>query len=93
MKRRIRLILASMLLVCASASAQEYVSVSEIYEQAEAIGGWWTESFDTPNGQINVDVPIIVPDVDTMPVLTVEKAKLSNEMFDQIASGQKLEGR
>ena len=89
MKRKLALILSALLLVCSAASAQEYVSVAELYEQAQAMGGWWRETFSTPNGEMTVDVPIIVPDVDAMPVLTVEKAKISEEMFNQIAAGKK----
>lgn len=89
MKRKFALILSALLLVCSVASAQEYVSVAELYEQAQAMNGWWKETFDTPNGEMIVDVPIIVPDVDAMPVLTLEKAKISEELFNQIASGKK----
>ena len=89
MKRKFALILSVLLLVCSAASAQEYVSVAELYEQAQAMNGWWKETFDTPNGEMIVDVPIIVPDVDTMPVLTLEGAKISEELFEQIASGKK----
>ena len=89
MKRKFALILSALLLVCSAASAQEYISISELYDQAQAMDGWWRETFNTPNGEMTVDVPIIVPDVDAMPVLTVEKAKISEEMFNQIAAGKK----
>lgn len=90
MKKSISILIALLLtLVCTVASAQEYVSVSELYEQAQAMDGWWTETFSTPNGEMTVDVPIIVPEVDEMPVITVEGAKISEELFDQIASGKK----
>ena len=79
-----------MLLGCAGAVAQEYVSIQEVYDQAQAMGGWWKETFDTPNGQVTIDAPIIVPDVEKMPVITVEKAKISEELFNQIAQGKKL---
>ena len=91
MKKLMGLALALvMVLGCAGAMAQEYVSVAEVYDQAQAMGGWWKETFDTPNGEVIVDAPIIVPDVETMPVITVEKAKISEELFDQIVSGKKF---
>lgn len=80
-------LLALLLPLCAA--AQEYVSIAEIYKQAQAMDGVWQETFDTPNGEMTVDVPIIVPDVETMPVVTVEKAKISEALFNQIASGKK----
>ena len=90
MKRWICLLLGMAMLAAGAASAQEYVSVSEIYDQAQALGGVWQETFETKNGTVTIDVPVIVPDVDVMPVMTMEKANPSNEMFDQIASGKKL---
>ena len=80
-------LLAQLLPLCAA--AQEYVSIAEIYKHAQATDGVWQETFDTPNGEMTVDVPIIVPDVETMPVVTVEKAKISEALFNQIASGKK----
>ena len=80
-----------MLLGCAGAVAQEYVSIQEVYDQAQAIGGWWKETFETPNGEVTIDAPIIVPDVEKMPVITVEKAKISEELFNQIAQGKHID--
>lgn len=91
MKRKFALILSVLLLACSAASAQEYVSVAELYEQAQAMDGWWRETFSTPDGEMTVDVPIIVPDVDAMPVLTVEKTKISEELFNRIAQGRKVD--
>lgn len=89
MKRWMGLFLGAMMLLAGTALAQDYVSITEIYDQAQAMGGAWRETFETKNGEMTIDVPIIVPDVETMPVLTVEKAKISEELFNQIASGKK----
>ena len=91
MKTRISLLLTLMLLVCAcsAATAQEYVSVAELHDQAQAMGGVWQETFDTPSGEMAVDVKIEVPDIEKLPVITVEKAKMSEELFDQIRQGKK----
>lgn len=81
MKKTLGMLMGVLLvLVCMGASAQDYVSVTELYEQAQAMGGVWQESFDAPNGQVTVDAPIIVPNVETMPVLTMEGAKISEEL-------------
>ena len=85
--------LMMLLCTCAVASAQEYVSVSELHQQAEAMGGWWQETFSTPNGEMTVDAPIIVPDIGQLPVLTLERAKISEELFEQIAQGKKTSRR
>lgn len=66
-------LLAQLLPLCAA--AQEYVSIAEIYKHAQATDGVWQETFDTPNGEMTVDVPIIVPDVETMPVVTVRRRR------------------
>lgn len=90
MKKMLCMLLALLLLLgCAGAMAEDMVSVSELYDQAQAMGEWWTETFDTPNGQVTIETPIIVPNVETMPVLTVEGAKISEELFNQITQGKK----
>ena len=66
--------------------AQEYVSVAELHDQAQAMGGVWQETFDTPSGEMAVDVKIEFPDVEKLPVITVDKAKISEELFNQIAA-------
>lgn len=89
MKKMLCLVLA-MMLCSAGAVAQEYVSVAELYDQVQAMGGWWKETFDTPNGEVTVDAPIIVPDIEEIPVLTVSKVKpLTKELFDVIAQGER----
>lgn len=88
MKYAMTLLLTAALLLglCAGAMAQELVSVAEIYQQAEAMGGVWRETFDTPNGEMTVDAPVIVPNVVAMPVLTVERATpLSDAQYEQLA--------
>ena len=95
MKTRISLLLTLMLLVCAcsAATAQEYVSVAELHDQAQAMGGVWQETFDTPSGEMAVDVKIEVPDIEKLPVITVDKAKISEELFNQIAQGKKTDDK
>ena len=55
--------------VLATASAN-MVSVSELRQQAENMGRW-TQTYDTPNGEVSVDIPIIVPEVENVPILQV----------------------
>ena len=94
MKRLLGIVLMLVVFcVCTTASAQEYISVSELYEQAQAMGGVWRETFETKNGTVTVDVPIIVPEVAEMPVLTVERAKISKEAYDFLAQSQKTTRR
>ncbi len=88
MKARIMVFALLLMLTFAAASAQEFVSISEVYDQAQAMGGWWKETFDTPHGEVMIDTPIIVPDVETMPVITVEHAKISEELFQRLQQGK-----
>ena len=60
---------------CAGTAAQELVSVAELHAQAEAMGGWWNETVDAPGGALTVNAPVIVPDVEAMPVVTLEAGK------------------
>lgn len=80
--------LALLLPLCAD--AQEYVSIAEVFKQAQAMGGVWQETFDTPNGKMTVDAPIIVPDVETMPVMTMEGSKISEDLYHHIINGKKI---
>lgn len=90
MKAKTAIFLALLLVqLCAVAVAQDYVSVTELYDQVQAMGGVWRKTFETPNGEMTVEVPITMPDVEAMPVITVEKAKISEELFDTIRQGQK----
>ena len=90
MKKTLGTLLGALLVsVCMTAAAQEYVSVSELRQEAQAMGGVWQESFDTPNGQVTIDAPIIVPEVETMPVLTMEGAKISENLYNYIVQCKK----
>ncbi len=85
--------LLAALLLFAGASA-EMVSIAELHDQAEALGGRWKGTYETPKGTLEVNAPIIVPDVETMPVITVERAKpLTREWFDALeAEGRTGDG-
>ena len=93
MKKIIALMMTTLLLLYSAALAQEYVSISELYDQAQAMGGVWQETFETKNGTVTVDVPIIVPEVSQLPVLTVERAKISKDAYDFLTQGQKTTRR
>ena len=49
----------------------DMVSVSELRQQAEAMGRW-TKTYEAHGRTIEVDVPIIVPEVEEFPVFSVE---------------------
>ena len=64
--------LCALLLVPTMASANsDLVSIAELHRQTVERGRW-TKTYDTPNGELNVDIPILVPDVEKCPVITVE---------------------
>ena len=64
-------VLCALLLVPTLATANsDMVSISELRQQVEAMGRW-TKTYDTPNGKVSVDIPIIVPEVENMPILQV----------------------
>lgn len=48
----------------------DMVSISELRQQGEAMGRW-TQTYDTPNGEVGVDISIIVPEVENVPILQV----------------------
>ena len=70
MKRFARMMGALLLMPTLALASGDMVSVSELRQQVEAMGRW-TQTYDTPNGEVSVDIPIIVPEVENMPILQV----------------------
>ena len=69
--KKILFALCVLLLVPTLALANsDMVSVSELRQQVEVMGRW-TQTYDTPNGEVSVDIPIIVPEVENVPILQV----------------------
>lgn len=66
------------------AAGQNMISVSELHRQAEEMGRW-QKTYATPNGELNVDIPILVPDVEKCPVITVENDRpFTQETADEM---------
>ena len=70
MKRFAGMMGALLLMPTLALASGDMVSVSELRQQVEAMGRW-TQTYDTPNGEVSVDIPIIVPEVENMPILQV----------------------
>ena len=70
MKRFAGMMGALLLMPTLALASGDMVSVSELRQQVEAMGRW-TKTYDTPNGEVSVDIPIIVPEVENVPILQV----------------------
>ena len=70
MKRFVWMMGALLLMPTLALASGDMVSVSELRQQVEVMGRW-TQTYDTPNGEVSVDIPIIVPEVENMPILQV----------------------
>ena len=70
MKRFVGMMGALLLMPTLALASGDMVSISELRQQVEAMGRW-TQTYDTPNGEVSVDIPIIVPEVENMPILQV----------------------
>lgn len=70
MKRFAGMMGALLLVPTLALANNDMVSISELRQQIEAMGRW-TKTYDTPNGKVSVDIPIIVPEVENMPILQV----------------------
>ena len=68
--KKMMLWLCLMMIVPTLASA-DMVSISELHQQAEAVGRW-TQTYEAHGRTIEIDVPIIVPEVEKLPVVEVE---------------------
>ena len=70
MKRFAGMMGALLLMPTLALANGDMVSVSELRQQVEMMGRW-TKTYDTPNGEVGVDIPIIVPEVENVPILQV----------------------
>ena len=70
MKRFVGMMGALLLFPTLALASGDMVSVSELRQQVE-MRGRWTKTYDTPHGKVSVDIPIIVPEVENMPILQV----------------------
>ena len=70
MKRFAGMMGALLLMPTLALANSDMVSVSELRQQVEAMERW-TQTYDTPNGKVSVDIPIIAPEVENMPILQV----------------------
>ncbi len=70
MKRFAGMMGALLLVPTLALANSDMVSISELRQQVEVMGRW-TQTYDTPNGKVSVDIPIIVPEVENMPILQV----------------------
>ena len=70
MKRFAGMMGALLLVPTLALASGDMVSVSELRQQVEMMGRW-TQTYDTPNGEVSVDIPIIAPEVENMPILQV----------------------
>ena len=70
MKRFAGMMGALLLMPTLALANSDMVSISELRQQVEVMGRW-THTYDTPNGEVSVDIPIIVPEVENMPILQV----------------------
>ena len=70
MKRFAGMMGALLLMPTLAMASGDMVSISELCQQVEVMGRW-TKTYDTPNGEVSVDIPVIVPEVESMPILQV----------------------
>ena len=70
MKRFVGMMGALLLVPTLALASGDMVSISELHQQVEMMGRW-TKTYDTPNGEVSVDIPIIVPEVENVPILQV----------------------
>ena len=70
MKRFVGMMGALLLMPTLALASGDMVSISELRQQAEAVGRW-TQTYETPSGKVSVDIPIIVPEVENVPILQV----------------------
>ena len=71
MKRFAGMMGALLLVPTLALASGDMVSISELRQQVEVMGRW-TQTYEAHGRTIEVDVPIIVPEVEEFPVFSVE---------------------
>ena len=71
MKKMMALFWTLLLFPTLALASGDMVSISELRYQVEAMGRW-TQTYEAHGRTIEVDVPIIVPEVDELPIVTVQ---------------------
>ena len=71
MKKMMALFCTLLLFPTLALANSDMVSISELRQQVEMMGRW-TKTYEAHGRTIEVDVPIIVPEVEAMPIVTVE---------------------
>ena len=71
MKKMFAAFCALLLVPTLALASGDMVSISELCQQVEAMGRW-TKTYEAHGRTIEVDVPIIVPEVNEFPVFSVE---------------------
>ena len=69
MKRFATMMGALLLMPTLALASSDMVSISELRQQVEAMGRW-TKTYEAHGRTIEVDVPIIVPEVEKVPILS-----------------------
>ena len=73
--------LGALLLVPTLASAQgDLVSISELQAQVEQMGQW-TQTYQVHGRTVDVDIPIVVPETEKVPILEVESISPESDGF------------
>lgn len=80
MKKMMALFWTLLLFPTLALANNDMVSISELRQQVERMGRW-TKSYDTPNGEVSVDIPVIVPDVDELPILEIQAVTPEDDGF------------
>ena len=70
MKKMMALFWTLLLFPTLALANSDMVSIYELRQQGEAMERW-TQTYETPNGKVSVDIPIIVPEVENVPILQV----------------------
>lgn len=89
MKRIITLIIMVLVFakIAAGAYAEKMVSVTELREQIE---GNWVTTIKTGKGEVHVDIPVIIPKIDEVPILEIEPWTLQKAGFFSSENGKQV---
>ena len=78
-------VLCALLLVPTLATANSnMVSISELRQQVGAMGRWTQTYIDQKGRTVDVDISPILPDIEAVPVITVQKPENARQNVDRV---------
>ena len=84
MKKLLTMVCTLLLMPTLATANSKMVSISELRQQVEAMGRWTQTYTDQKGRTVDVDISPILPDIEAVPVITVQKPENARQSVDGV---------